>query len=164
MGAVRRRSWLVLVAMSVLVALLGLGDLLIGATFDPAVALGLTGVSLAEIEAASAAGYRLVDFGVRSGGINLMVIGALLTIILVIPFREGRRWAWWAMWALPAWATGAFILNSVFGVAAGQAPPPSMVSGPIFAALAAAILLVTAPRFFGRGRRQEPDAGMGERN
>lgn len=163
MGALRRRSWLILAAMSVLVALFGLGDLIVGVTFDPAIALGLTGLSLAELQAESTAGYRLVDFGARSGGISLIVIGTLLTAIVVIPFQEGRRWAWWAMWALPAWATGAFILIAAFGVAAGQAPPPPMVSGPIFAALAAAILLVNAPRFTGRDRRRETVVGMGER-
>jgi hypothetical protein len=52
------------------------------------------------------------------------------------------------MWTLPAWAASAFALNVAYGVAPGQAPPPPMISGPIFAALAAAILLVSAPRFF----------------
>ena len=41
-------------------------------------------------------------------------------------------------------------LNLAFGVAPGQAPPTPMISGPIFAVLAAAILLVSAPRFVGR--------------
>jgi len=50
---------------------------------------------------------------------------------------------------LPAWAASAFVLNLVYGVAPGQAPPPPMISGPIFAVLAAALLLVSAPSFFG---------------
>lgn len=34
------------------------------------------------------------------------------------------------------------------GVAPGQTPPPPMISGPIIAGIAAAILIVSAPRFF----------------
>jgi hypothetical protein len=52
------------------------------------------------------------------------------------------------MWLLPVWAAGVFVLYLVAGVRADQPPPPPMISGPIFAVLGAAILLVSAPRFF----------------
>ncbi len=93
--------------------------------------------------------YRLLGFGTRIGGANLTVIGTLLTTVLLVPFRRGERWAWWAMWVLPAWALSVLFLYLAFGVAPGQAPPPPMISGPIFAAISAAILLISAPHFFG---------------
>ena len=75
-----------------------------------------------------------------------------MSAILLFAFRRRERWAWWVMWTLPAWAASAFALNLVYGVAPGQAPPPPMISAPIVAALAVAILLLSAPRFFsGRG-------------
>lgn len=67
-----------------------------------------------------------------------------------------QRHAWWglvvmevtlALFGVTAWAASAFALNLAYGVAPGQAPPPPMISGPIFAVLAAAILLVSLPRF-----------------
>ena len=106
-------------------------------------------MTLAEHEADSAQAYRLIDFGARSGGAHLVVIGLLMIAILLFPFRQGQRWAWWAMWTLPAWAASAFVLNLAYGVAPGQAPPPPMIPGPIFAVLAAAILLVSTPRLIG---------------
>ena len=77
------------------------------------------------------------------------MIGALLSTVLVFGFRHNRRWAWWAMWSLPIWAASVFALNLAFGVAPGQAPPSPMISGPIVVILAAALLLVSAPRFVG---------------
>lgn len=150
MGWLQRHSWWGLVAMSVLVGLFGLGDLLNGFEWEPSIPLGYVGMTPQELRAASPPAYRLLDHGVRSGGVDLLVIGALLTAILLFAFRRSQRWAWWAAWALPAWATAATLVNLAFGVAPGQAPPPPLTSGPVFAVLAAAILLVSAPRFFGR--------------
>jgi hypothetical protein len=128
-GLAARHAWWGLVVMSVIVGLFGVTDV------------------IGELEADSAQAYRLLDFMVRAGGVHLIVMGGLMTAMLLLAFRRGQRWAWWAIWTLPAWAASAFALNFVYGMAPGQAPPPPMISGPIFAVLAAAILLVSAPRF-----------------
>ena len=158
MHDLRRRAWWVLLAFTVLLGLFGIGDVLIGPAFDPGITLGLTGLTHAQLQAESPAGYRMLDFYTRVGGINLMAISAALTAIVLIPYRAGRRWAWWALWIAPAWTVGAFAINAAFGVAEGQAPPPPMVSGPIRAASTAAALLLDAPRFLGA-----PDHGQADR-
>jgi hypothetical protein len=38
---------------------------------------GITGLSASELQVQSAQGYRLIDFGMRSGGLDLLMIGAL---------------------------------------------------------------------------------------
>ena len=139
----QRRAWWGLLVMALVVALFGI-------TADPGIPLGLTGLTLADLEAESAQAYRLVDFGVRTGGTLLVVIGVLQTAILVFAFRRDQPWAWWVMWTLPLWAVAVFLSYLIAGVAPGQAPPPPMISGPIVGVLSAAILLVSAPRFFGR--------------
>ena len=50
-------------------------------------------------------------------------------------------------------AASVFVLIMAVGVAPGQAPPNPMISGPIIAVLSAAILLISAPRFFGHEPR-----------
>ncbi len=145
----QRSAWWLLLTMTVLVAVIGLNPIISGIKEDASVPLGITGLSASELQADSAQGYRLIDFGVRSGGLDLIIIGALLSTILFFGFRQGRRWAWWAMWSLPIWAASVFALNLAFGVAPGQAPPSPMISGPIVAVLAAALLIVSAPRFVG---------------
>ena len=133
--------------MTVLIAVIGVNPVISGINEDASVPLGVTGLSASELQAESAGGYRLTDFGVRSGGLDLIMIGALLSAVLLFGFRQGRRWAWWAMWTLPMWGVSVFVLTLAVGVAPGQAPPTPMISGPIVAVLAAAILPVSAPRF-----------------
>lgn len=158
MNGLRRRGWWLLVAMSVLLVLFGIGDVLIGPPFDPGIALGLTGLSHQELQAESAAGYRLLDFYTRIGGVTLTALGVALSLILLIPYRAGERWAWRAAWLFPAWTVGAFALNAAFGVAPGEAPPPPMISGPILGAIAAVVLVLDAPRFRAGATDQAPDA------
>lgn len=148
MARLQRHAWWGLLVLTVLVLLFGIGDVIIGFEWDPGIPLGLTGMTPAQLASESPSAYRLLDFGVRGGGASLVVISTLLTTVLLIPFRRNERWGWWAMWALPAWATSVFLLNLAFGVTPGQAPPPPMISGPIIAGIAAAILIVSAPRFF----------------
>ena len=136
--------------MTVLVAVIGLWPLILGIKEDASIPLGITGMTASELEAASAQGYRLLDFEVRSGGMALIMIGTLLSTVLLGAFRQDRPWAWWVMWVLPIWGASTFGLILAIGVAPGQAPPWPMISGPIFAVFSTSLLLVSAPQFFGR--------------
>jgi peptidoglycan/LPS O-acetylase OafA/YrhL len=145
MSRLRRHAWWGLLAVSVLVAIFGVTDIAAGAAADVGIPQGLTGRTIEELEQESADAYRMFDFGIRTNGWTLAVLGTLLSILVLIPFRRGERWAWWALWALPIWAAVVPIFYLVAGVRADQPPPPPMVSGPIIAALCAAILFLAAP-------------------
>lgn len=136
--------------MSVVLVAFGVSDLIIGAEADPGIAIGLSGLGLAELEAESAAAYRLFDLFTRANGWSMVMFGALSATLLIFPFRENRRWAWWVAWSLPIWSAGVFAFYLIAGTDPSQPPPPPMISGPILAVLTAAILLVSAPRFFRR--------------
>jgi hypothetical protein len=145
----RRRGWWVLALFAVTLVVFGVGDVLGGVLADPAITQTLSGRTATDIQAAEPAAYRLYDFVTRSGGANLVLIGILLAVIVAIPYRGGQRWAWWAMWILPAWAVLVPVQFLIFGTAAGQPPAPPMVSGPIVAVIAAWVLLVDRQRFAG---------------
>jgi hypothetical protein len=149
MDILRRRVWWYLVAFSVLISLFGVGDVIGGISVDPGITIGLSGLTLAELQAESEAGYRLYDFASRAQGLVLVVIGVLMTVILVIPYRAGMGWAWYAMWTLPAWSFGVLGLYLAFGVDPRQPPPPPMLSGPLLGGIAVAVLLLEWRRFFG---------------
>ena len=153
MSWLERHAWWGLLFMSVTLVVFGVGDVIVGAPADPGIALGLSGMTLAQLEAESAAAYRLFDLFTRFNGWSLVGFGLVMTAVLVFGFRRGERWAWWTAWVLPAWAVGVALFYVVAGTDANQPPPPPMVSGPIFAVFAAAILGVTAPRFFRRADR-----------
>ena len=148
MSWLERHAWWGLLFMTLTLVVFGITDVISGLRADPAIPQGLTGLTLAELERESVTGYRVADFYSRINGYGLIPIGVFATAILLFAFRRDQHWAWWAMWTLPLWAAGGFVFYLVAGIAPGQAPPPPMVSGPIFAVLGAAILLVSAPRFF----------------
>jgi hypothetical protein len=146
MSTVRARAWWLLVAIAVVIALFGLMDMASGLLADRAITTVITGLGVDEVLAQDPAGYRLADFVTRSQGLNLLLLGTLFTIILVVPYRSGRRWAWRALWLLPAWAVLVPGLYLAFGTAPGAPPSPPMISGPIIGLIAAGILLLDRRR------------------
>ena len=147
-----RNAWLGLLAMSILVGLVGLWALLVGIAEDQSVPLGLTGLTVSQLQAQSPDGSRFADFGVRAGGMGLVVVGTLLASIDVFAFREQQLWAWWALWALPVWGLSTVVLILLIGLAPGQAPPWPMISGTIVAVLSALLLIASAPQLLGPKR------------
>ena len=148
-----RHAWWGLMAIAVLYIVFGVTDLIIGPNADVGIPLGLTGMTPAELEAEGPSAYRMFDFMTRTNGWSLVMIGWLMVAVLWFGFRRNERWAWWTMWFIPIWTAGIGVFYLVAGVDPAQPPPPPMISGPIVAAFSAAILLVSAPRFF----RATPD-------
>lgn len=148
MGWLQRHAWWGLLVFGVMAVVFGITDIASGPAADVGIPQGLTGRTIEELERESPDAYRMFDFVTRSHGWTFIILGAVLSAMVLIPFRRGERWAWWTAWLLPIWAAGVPIFYVVAGVEADQPPPPPMVSGPIAAALCAAILLISAPRFF----------------
>lgn len=160
-----RHAWWGLLFFTLVLVLFGVTDVIVGPAADRGIPLGLTGLTLEELQGESPAAYRLFDFVTRLHGASLVVVGLLGTAILLYAFRQGNRWAWWAMWTLPIWAAGGAASYLIAGVEPDQPPPPPLVTGPIFAVLSAAILLVSARRFFrhsGRSSSSHPPATAGD--
>jgi hypothetical protein len=144
-------AWWGLFATAVIIVVFGITDVFSGAAADPAIPLGLTGMTVDELEAESPTVFILYDTYTRANGVGGVLIGLLFSSVLWFGFRRNQRWAWWTMWLLPIWALGILAFYLVIGVQPDQPPPPPMISGPIIGALCAAILLVSAPRFFREG-------------
>lgn len=151
MSGLRRHGWWALLAVAAVIVAFGIIDVVSGATADVAIAEGLTGRTIADLEAESADAFGLYDFMTRVNGWSLTLIGILLATIIWIPFRRGEPWAWWAAWALPLWAAIVPLFYIVAGVDPSRPPPPPMISGPIVAVLCAAILLIVRPSSTTRG-------------
>ena len=142
-------AW-ILLGLGVILALLGVGDILVGAGFDAESAPALTGLTLDEIAGESPAATVLLDARARAGGTSLVALGVLLAIVARIPYRQGQRWAWVAMWILPAWALAITFLPLGAGLAPGQSPTASSISGMVIAGIAAAVLVIDRRLFTGR--------------
>ena len=142
-----QRSWLLLPVLAIILALLGVSEVLIGITADPDITVAITGRTPDELHSASPEGYRLADFMVRTQGVTLAAFGVLLTVVLLRPYRRGHRWAWFAAFILPVWAVAVPVMYVAFGLAPDVPPAPPMISGPIVAALATVVLVLDRRRF-----------------
>lgn len=151
MSAIRERLWWVPFGLSIAIALLAMGDIVVGASFEPEGTLAIGGVTPADVATASPEASRVLDFRMRMGGVTLLALGVLLAVMTWFPYRSGERWSWCALWVLPAWAVSFVVVPLVYGLAPGQSLTSAMLSGPVIALLAAAALVLDARRFFAAG-------------
>jgi hypothetical protein len=136
-----RHGWKFLLGLVVVIGLFGVGDIVRGLDADPAIPVGVAGLSPDEIRQTSPPLARLVDLQVRSGGLHLVVVGVLWTMIVLIPYRRGERWSWYAMWTFPAWSLAVAVSFLFIELQPDVPPPPPAISGWIFFALTALLLL-----------------------
>ena len=132
-----RNAWKFLLVPTVIIILFGIGDLARGTDADPAIVEGLSGLTVAEIAAASPEAADVIDAATRAQGLLLAWFGIVLSSIVWFAFRRWQRWAWWTMWALPVWAIGVSVFFLLQDRPEGATIPPPMVSGFVFFAYAA---------------------------
>lgn len=142
-----RHGWKFLLALVVVIGLFGIGDLILGLDADPAIPEGVAGMSPDQMRETSTELAHLADLQVRAGGIQLTLVAVLWTTILLIPFRRNEPWAWWAMWSFPAWALAVAVMFLFVELQPDQPIPPPAISGWVFFALTAALLLATRRGF-----------------
>ncbi len=144
-GFWQRNAWRFLAGLAVIVVLFGLGDLIRGLDADPAIPEGVTGMTIDEIRSATPAVGDLLDLQVRGGGIHLVMIGGLWLALIAIPLRQGERWAWMVLWALPLWGLAVSVMFLFVDRPAGAPIPPPAISGWVFFVAGAALLLRDRP-------------------
>jgi hypothetical protein len=143
----RRHGWKFLLILNSVIGLFGVGDLISGADADPAIPLAVTGLTVEEIGTTSESLARLIDLQARAGGFHLIVISLLGGAILLVPFRRGERWAWYAMWTLPLWSVAVAVSYLFVDLQPDVPPPPPAISGWVFFAVFAALLWASTGAF-----------------
>lgn len=146
-GFWERQGWKLLLGLVVIIGLFGVGDIIRGMDADAAIPKGVSGLSPDEIRETSPELARLADLQVRSGGVHLLVMSILWTVIMLVPFRRGEKWAWSAMWTFPAWSLAAAVMFLFVDLVPGQPTPPPAISGWIFFVLTSLLLLAVRKDF-----------------
>jgi hypothetical protein len=149
-----RHAWKVLLGVSAIIGLFGIGDMVGGASAleqgETVFVQAVTGQSWAELKAASPDAAQLIDNIFRSNGGGLAMLAVLSAAICLTAFRRHERWAWLALWALPGWMalTAAFVYSGIrypqFGV------PVPVISGSILAAVCVLCLAGAYRPFFAK--------------
>ncbi len=103
-----RHAWQVFLGMSTVIGLFGIGDMINGAsdlqTGETVLMHSVTGTSWNELRAGHPKVARMIEVKFRTEGASLTMIACLSMIICLVGLRRGERWAWYTMWAFPAWA------------------------------------------------------------
>lgn len=160
LGAVRherffeRHAWKIFFALSVIVVLFGLGDLVSGGSTyqsgEVVLFTSITGTTWDELRVSSPRIANMIDQQVRSGGAGLLVVGLLSGAICLNPLRRGERWAWLTMWVWPAWAGLAVLVILTADRSAGSGIPVPVISGSVFFVLSVVTLALSYRKYFGQ--------------
>src|SRR5213594_91962 len=145
-------AWKILLGMSVLIALFGVGDVLSGgATFvdgESVLFQRLTGTTWTDLQATDPGAANLIDYQVRASGMHLLIVGILSVAVSLTGFRKGERWAWYAMWVWPLWTVLVILLLSGAATQAGPGTPVPILSGSILLVISLAALAISYRKFF----------------
>lgn len=142
-GTLACHSWKILMGLVVVIGLFGVGDLILGLDADPAIPVGVAGLTPDEIRQTSEPLARLIDLQVTSGAIQLISLSALWSAITLLPFRRGERWAWYAMWTFPAWSLSVAVAFLFVDLQPDMPPPPPAISGWVFFGATSLLLLAS---------------------
>jgi len=153
-----RHSWKFLLFLTVVVGLFGVRDLIFGLDAVQVYLLAVAGLTAEEIRATSEPLATLIDIITRLFGLQEILLSLLGVAILLIPFRRGARWAWYAMWTFPL-LSAALALSWLMIERQQNAPlPPPAWSGWVFFGLFAVLLWASKGAF-----RGSQDIGTAER-
>jgi len=77
-------------------------------------------------------------------GLSWISFDLLALTVILVPFRRGERWAWYALWLLPLLLLAQFVLA------------PDLILNAVLAAIAAAGLVLPFRRFFPGAEKESP--------
>lgn len=143
-------AWVLLLLLSAFYLFAPLSDLAADArTGIPSDHVGafanVSGMSWESAKESAPAITRYVTLLEVAYAVHELVFGILFVVIVAIPFRQRRRWAWWACWAV-------MLANVAYSLTFGR-HDPTILSRSLIADIALPVLLlVHIPAFFGRSR------------
>jgi hypothetical protein len=146
-----RNAWAIFTGLSLVIVAFGLGDIVSGGSaYESGEAVlfdSLTGTTWSALRADDPGAANLIDYLVRAGGAELLVIGLLSLAICLTGLRRGERWAWLAMWVWPLWV--ALVIPLLLGAARtpGAGVPVPIISGSIVFVITVATLLLSSRRY-----------------
>jgi hypothetical protein len=137
-------AWVLLFLYGLMLALVSVFWLLHGHLFDHRLYEVVGGSSWSVMEALDADVVELVSSLVRLGGALGLVASVFIMAVALAAYRNGERWAWYVMWALPLGST----LDLSILAAYGALSPTSIVWDVYMLALALAGLVIPYRAFF----------------
>lgn len=144
----QQHSWKMLLIISGIIGLFGIGDMIQGMSADPAIANSVTGVPWEELQRSNPKMANLIDLQVRSGGAQLLTLSILSIIIWLTGYRQGAQWAWYGFWVYPLFMALVFMIFLTADRQPDFPPPTPLLSAPVFWIICVLVLLLSYRKFF----------------
>lgn len=144
-----RSVWVLFIVIGVLGILFGVGDMISGIEADPAILISATGKTPAELKAQDPLIYNAMDQQHRRNGKNELMLGLLISVVTLIAFRRGARWAWFTFWLMPI-STAITAVSQYVTWQPGESLPPPFYSGSIFTVLTIVWLALSYQKYLSR--------------
>ena len=148
--AYQKYAWVILLVVSVLSLLIGLGDFFLAGDGDPALVESMIGTSWTEMKVSTPRVANLVNLLTRILGAWLIGFSILGIGISVTAYRNGEKWAWYTLWALPLTYVLIFAAFFTADRVPGSPVPPALYSAPGLFVLSILGLLLPVKKFFPR--------------
>ena len=141
--AYEKYAWVILTVIGALIMVGGIPHTL-GINSDPTTPESIIGMGLSEFESSNPMFFDLYDFYFRAGGWSDMGFAYFAIVISATAFRKGEKWAWYILWAVPAFFLGHAAITMSFGESIAHLLPFLGV----FTGLSTLGLLLPIRRFF----------------
>jgi hypothetical protein len=144
-----RSVWVLFLVLGVIEILFGAGDMMAGVENDPAILISATGLTPPELKTQDPLIYNAMDQQQKIIGQNLLIAGALVSIVSLTAFRRGARWTWFTFWLIP-FEMALIVFASYHNRQPGEALAPPFYSGLFFAVLTIVWLALSYRKYLSR--------------
>ena len=110
---------------------------------DPATVERIAGMTVNELKVSNPGFYNLYIYYFRFGGLSDIGFAFFITAISVTAYRKGEKWAWYALWVLPAY----FIASAAISMSI-ESNLSLLLPETVFAILSLVGLLLPYRKFF----------------
>ena len=104
--AYEKYAWILLFAIGLIFLITAVPHTL-GINTDPGTVERIAGMTLNELKDSNPGFFDLHIFYFSFGGLSDLGFAFFITVISLTAYRRGEKWAWYALWFLPAYFIGS---------------------------------------------------------
>lgn len=105
MKVYEKYAWILLFAIGVIIIVTAVPHAF-GINTDPETVQRISGMTLNELKDSNPAFFNLYIFYFSFGGLSDLAFAFFIIVISLTAYRKGEKWAWYALWFIPAYFIG----------------------------------------------------------
>ena len=110
MKVYEKYAWILLFAIGIIVLVTAVPHAL-GINTDPDTVERISGMTIDQLKDSNPAFFNLYTFYLGFSGLADIGIAFFIIVISLTAYRRGEKWAWYALWFLPAFFIGSAVIT-----------------------------------------------------